>query len=290
MSKCPNCGNSINSNDKFCMRCGYKIEQPTVPSNQTQNGFQAAQSFEQAPDLNQTSNTAEVTPPPVSEQYVYEQSVQQENTSTNINEPVNFAQQQNYTQPTPAAGYNTYSYTPKKSKTVPIIIGLAAVLFIAIAAVSVFFLTRPTDRTPDGAVKIAINDFMKDMRAEMLDEADDFIAGSDSPDASKISDLMIDMYDSLLDTVTYKIRDVEIDGKSATVVVEFSIADADRILDDVNAPDEDNLQSVKRAVSEAKRRIKAAGTITDSVEIELEKKGDIWVIDDDIEYYMDRLF
>lgn len=277
MSTCPNCGNEVPENNKFCMRCGYKIDDAPKASG---NLFTAPTSLDGSPsqpgtpppqDLEQPQQTYNPSQQDYSQsQPDYNQAQQDYYPQQDYNQPQDYYSQQN--------PYYYGAQTSKKKWVLPAIIGGGAVILIAIAAIFIVLLSQPTDRTPEGAVKLAFQeeikkgkDYMDDMWEKAPEEYKQY-----KSEISKVQDYMID-------SIEYKITDVQKHGDTATVTVEISIADFDVLGEFDEDPNWNNSKETKQFLSDAFQALKSAGKVTDTIEIDLHKEGNKWELDDPIE-------
>lgn len=274
MSNCPNCGNDIPSGNKFCTRCGYKIEegapiQPTAPT-QPQKGFHASSGFDTPSNIDQ----------PVQEQNAqnYQPIQSEQPVQTNYyTQTDNNYQPQDYYPP----------YTPKKNKVLPIIISACALFFVAIAVFLVVILTQPSKTTPEGAVKIAITEYKKSTR-EIAKTSVKY-----RMDLDGLENQFMSLYDDFIGTFEYDIKDVDINGTSATVTISYSIVDmddvAEAIYDKYGVDIDDDLESMsknkaKEILSLASKEVKKAYKREFEEDLELHKSGNEWQLDSDLDY------
>lgn len=239
MANCPNCGNEIIGDNKFCARCGYKIEEE--PARQEIKEPHAEQEV-------QPTSEADVQPAP--QNYVIPENTQQMN-------------------------FNKYGNATNKNKWI-IPAAICAVIFLVMAATIVSLLARPSAKTPTGAVKMAVNEMIDEYEIYM--NSDDY-ADTLPDDAAEYVDDFKKIDEYFLDSFKYKITDVEIDKdkRTATVKIEYSTADTSKIFTDISFPsDFSDKDAVKKYFSDVKKAYKEKDKKTDTVEIELYQYGKSW--------------
>ena len=252
MAICPNCGNNISENDKFCMRCGCNVQETSAPQQnyeQTQNtnpqGYDQQQVYNQQAYANQGYNQA-----PNPQGYAQPQGYnnQQAYTNQGYNQapnPQGYAQpqdynQQAYNQPQYNAEQNYYQPQPqyqqpkkKKKWLIPTIIAGAAVVVGLVIAIVLFMIPD----SPEKATENAFND-RKEKIVDMFEEnADDIIDSLPSQYSALISPYKkeaLSLIETLADSVELRVTNVQENGNTATVTAQVYVPDFDKIEDELD--------------------------------------------------------
>lgn len=296
MRKCPNCGNDVSENSRFCIMCGHALtnsDEPAVPQNTPVHPEQP-QDYQQPPQQEQTQDYQQ---PPQQEQIQdYQQTPEPQQPQDYQQVPPQY-QQQNYQQVPPQYQQQNYQQVPpqyqqqnyqlyppqyvippkKKHRWVLPVVIIAVIAVLAIAAILVLpKIFKPN--TPETAVNNAITEMKTQVKSSIPNLIMDNMPSELNAYKDDLKSFMTDISDIVVDSIEYKVVDSRINGDNASVTVEFSIPDFE------NMSESDiiglGMSMITGKLPEKfKELMNSCGTITETIEIDAHKENGKWVAD-----------
>jgi hypothetical protein len=186
---------------------------------------------------------------------------------------------QQYAQQQGNAAYPPQAKKPKKKKKwlIPSIISVLIVAIIAVGAI--FVWQKIAKNNPESAVETMLDDKKAEIKDALPDVVLNSLPSEMSPYKSQLKKVMSNVTDNLLDTVEYKVVSSEINGDEAKVKVEISVPDFSKMgsLSETQATELGISILSGDFADKIKELLKSCGTVTETVEIEANKKDGKWI-------------